>query len=114
MTKIFNLTLTANNTWYNLWELIKASFANPAFDPTFSNTPFIPDCVCELKWQNQTAGSNVYRTEKITNPYAATGFITQGYAWDVDRSDRNVIELKKQNFSSDIAGALLYVSILAN
>ncbi|SRR6266571_5386566 len=112
MTKIFNLTLAANNTWYNLWDIIIASI--PEFDQTFSNTPYIPSEVCELKWQNQTAGSNIYRTESISDPYAATGFITQGYAWDVDRADRNVIELKKQNFSSDTAGALLYVSILAN
>src|SRR6266478_7371841 len=112
MTKIFNLTLTASNTWYNLWDLIKASFIDPVFDPTFSQTPYIPSEVCELKWQNQTPGSNIFRTEKINDPYTATGFITQGYAWDVDRADRNIIELKKQNFSSDIAGALLYVSIL--
>lgn len=117
MTGLFNLILTNANQWYSLWDLIVAA-QGLDFDPTFSQSPVIASEVCELKWQNQLAGSTIYRAtgnnQPPNDPYTATGFITQGFAWDVDRAKRNIIELKKQYFSTDTAGAKLYVSTLAN
>jgi len=112
MTRNFQLTLTDASKWYSLWDLIIAGIED--FDPTFSNTPFIPDRVCELKWQNLSPGSFLRLRDKPNDPYAAEGFITEGYAWDVSRARGNVIDLKNQFFSTDTAGALMYVALTAN
>lgn len=116
VTRNFTLTLSNAGQWYNLWDLIAAYWLakDGFFDPTFANTPFTPDRVSELKWQNQTPGSFLQKTSQTNDPYAAIGFVTEGYAWDVDRASRNIIDLKAQNFATDTAGAILYVSISAN
>jgi len=108
MTRDWVFTLPLAGFWYNLWDLI---VADPSFtDPIFSNAPFIPSMVCNLKFQNQTPGSNIYRTDSKKE----VGFGLSGGSWDEDRSDRNVTDLKNQYFSTDTAGASLYVKIIAN
>jgi len=113
MTRDFTLTLTAGNTWYSLWDLIKESFGE-LWDATFSNLPYIPSLVSSLKVQNLTPGVHVFRTETPDDPYVQKGFDFVGYAWDLDEAPSNWIDLKSKYYSTDAAGSKINVSIIAN
>jgi len=109
MTRDWSFTLPVANQWYNLWkDLISkdTSFT----DSTFSNAPFVPNRVCEFKYQNQTAGSNV----QLSDSKKEVGMGLTGGSWDVQRSNRNTIDLTNKNFQTDTAGTVLYVAIAAN
>jgi hypothetical protein len=109
MTRDWVFTLTTPGLWYNLWTLIQADASFT--DPTFSNSPYVPSSVSELKFQNQTAGSVVYRSDNKLE----AGFQLTSYSWDVDRSGgHNCIDLKNTNFSTNLAGSKLYVKITSN
>jgi hypothetical protein len=115
MTREWTLTLTDADKWYNLWDLVVASFGDD-WDSTFSNMPFMPNKVHELKIQNIVAGSHVFRVTNLglTDPYAAAGFDYVGYAWDTLTSRNNSIDLKDQNLSTDTAGAKINVSVVVD
>ena len=105
MTRDWTFTLANANQWYNLWSLI---LTDPSFtDSTLSNSPFVSKMACELKFQNLTNGSNIYRSDSKLE----AGFQLPGGSWDVDRSDSNSIDLSNCNFQPDTAGAKLYVKI---
>ena len=107
MTRDFTFTLATANVWYNIWSLIKsdASFT----DLYFGNSPYVPNMVCEFKFQNQTPGANIYRSDSKLEG----GFDLTGGSWDRDASNLNSIDLNNQNFKTDTAGAVLYVKITA-
>jgi hypothetical protein len=108
MTRDFTFVLTAANQWYNLWNDLITK--DSSYDATASYGPFVPSAVCELKFQNQVPGVNIYRSDSKLE----SGFLLTGGSWDVDRADRNSIDLKNNNFKSDTAGAKLYVKITSN
>ena len=108
MTRDWTFTLKTVNQWYNLWTLIQADKSYT--DPTFSNSPYVPNMVRELKFQNKTAGSNIYRSDSKLE----SGFQLSSFSWDVDRAEGNTIDLTNCNFQSDTANAILYVKITAN
>ena len=102
MTREWLFTLTDITKTYNLWDHVIAK--TPAFNPTFSNSPFIPSMVQELKVQNQSAGTNAVWSK----------FALAGAFWDVKRSATNSINLKGETFSTDTNPTVLYVAIVAN
>jgi hypothetical protein len=107
MTRSWNFTLSTANVWYNLWTLIKA---DPSFtDFTFGNSPYVPNMVSQLKWQNNTPGSNLYKSDSKLE----AGFGLPGASWDVDFAQSNNIDLNNVNFKTDTEGATFYVSIIA-
>ena len=112
MTRDFTLTITNAGQWYSLWDLIVASFGLD-WDPTFSNSPYIPSEVSSLKVQNLTPGTHIFRTDTPNDPYSAIGFDLVGYAWDTLESVGRKISLKDKYYSSDTAGAKINVSIIA-
>ena len=107
MTTDWTFTLITANQWYNLWTLITN---DPSFtDSKFTSGNYVPNMVCELKYQNQTAGSNI----TLSDNKLESGFILTGGSWDVSRSSTNTIDLNRRNFKSDTAGTVIYVSIVS-
>ena len=105
MTRDWLFILPNAGVWYNLWTLITS---DPTFlNSTFSNAPYVPSTVCNLKFQNQTPGANIYRSDSKLEG----GFQLTGGSWDEDRAPVNAIDLNNNNFKSDTAGAKLYVKI---
>src|SRR5438132_12361999 len=108
MTRSWNFSLLQPQKWYNLWyDLI---VKDPSFlDSTFSNSEFVASQVAELEIQNQTPGSTVTRGDgKKENGFALTGG-----SWDVNRNERNVIDLKNVNLQTDLGGSQVYVSCVS-
>lgn len=106
MTRDWTFTLPLAGTWYNLWSDLIVQ--DPSFvDRTFSNAPYVPNMVCELKFQNQTPGATITRSDSKRE----SGFQLTGGSWDVDRSQSNAIDLNNMNFQTDTAASVLYVKI---
>src|SRR5271163_4761075 len=108
MTRSWNFTFIAANTVYSLWSLIQAD--KSWSDPTFSNSAYVPNQVCEYKFQNLTDGANFFRADSKKE----AGFQLTSGSWDVDRSDRNNINLMNEYWSTDTVGAVLYVKVTSN
>ena len=101
MTRNWTFTLTDITKTYNLWnDLIVPT----VLDLTFSNVPYIPKMVQELKVQNQTAGATVTWSK----------FALSGGSWDVKRAATNTIDLTKETILVDTNPTVLYVAIIAN
>lgn len=108
MVRSWSFNITNLNTWLNLWDDLITK--DPSFtDRTFSKAPYVPSMVCELKYQNTSPGTTVEKSDSKKE----AGFQLTGGSWDVDRSDRNAINLKNVNFKVDTNPTVLYVSITA-
>jgi hypothetical protein len=101
MTRNWTFTLTDITKTYNLWNDL---IAPTVLDLTFSNVPYIPKTVQELKVQNQTAGTiSTWSSIQLS-----------GGSWDVKRAAVNSIDLSKETLSTDTNPTVLYVAIIAN
>jgi hypothetical protein len=100
MQREFVFTLTSTTATYNLWkDLILPTIT----DPTFSNSPYIPNVGFEIEIQNQTPGATVLRN----------GFSLTGGSWDVNRGPVNCLDLNEIGIKTDTNPTSLYVKICA-
>lgn len=107
MTRSWSFSLTDPTKWYSLWnDLIAPTIT----DKTFGNSPFVPSTVCEIEYQNQTPGAIIEKSDSRKQ----AGFQLTGGSWDVNRSNRNDIDLKNVYFKPDTNPTVIYVSITAN
>ena len=82
MTRDFTFVLTAANQWYNLWNDLITK--DSSYDATASYGPFVPSVVCELKFQNQVPGVNIYRSDsKLESGFRIHGSPDKRYLPDV-------------------------------
>lgn len=109
MTREWSFTLTVVSKWYNLWSDLIAKDSTFT-DPTFTNAPFVPARINELVIQNQTTATILSRSDSKLE----TGFTISGGSIDRRAGEKNNIDLKNINLSTNTNPTVVYVSIVAN
>jgi hypothetical protein len=101
MTRSYVFTLANKNTAYNLWSaLILPTFT----DPSFGNTPFVPNMVSTLKYQNLTSGATV----RVNG-----SSILSGASGDMVTAPTNCIDLGAWTFTTDTDGSQIEVIFIS-
>lgn len=112
MTKTFSYTLVNAGQFYNLWNDMIATF--PGFDPAFTNFPYFPSEVGQLEIQSDSV--NVGKIIAVWSDLAHRGNgITKAAGLSYEkRSSINNIPLKTHFVRTDVAGAVINVTIASN